>query len=91
MTSTCCGQGWTGSTELTGVPVLGVLPWLDGVWLDGEDTLQVGRWGVEHGGPDVAEPGDGRAVAGGGRPVPPAVQRHRRRRAGLRARACRSP
>ena len=31
-------------TELTGVPVLGVLPWLDGVWLDGEDTLQVGRW-----------------------------------------------
>ena len=30
--------------ELTGVPVLGVLPWLDGVWLDGEDTLQVGRW-----------------------------------------------
>ena len=31
-------------TELTGVPVLGVLPWLEGVWLDGEDTLQVGRW-----------------------------------------------
>jgi adenosylcobyric acid synthase len=30
--------------ELTGVPVLGVLPWLDDVWLDGEDTLQVGRW-----------------------------------------------
>ena len=26
------------------MPVLGVLPWLDGVWLDGEDTLQVGRW-----------------------------------------------
>jgi len=33
--------------ELTGVPVLGVLPWLDGVWLDGEDTLQVGRWGAD--------------------------------------------
>jgi adenosylcobyric acid synthase len=32
--------------ELTGVPVLGVLPWLDDVWLDGEDTLQVGRWGA---------------------------------------------
>jgi adenosylcobyric acid synthase len=32
-------------SELTGVPVLGVLPWLDGVWMDGEDTLQVGRWG----------------------------------------------
>ena len=31
-------------TELTGVPVLGVLPWLEGVWLDGEDTQQVGRW-----------------------------------------------
>src|SRR6476661_9254020 len=30
--------------ELTGVPVLGVLPWLGEVWLDGEDTLQVGRW-----------------------------------------------
>ncbi|HEY5877799.1 MAG TPA: cobyric acid synthase [Nakamurella sp.] len=32
--------------SLTGVPVLGVLPWLDDVWLDGEDTLQVGRWGA---------------------------------------------
>jgi adenosylcobyric acid synthase len=31
-------------TELTGIPVFGVLPWLEGVWLDGEDTLQVGRW-----------------------------------------------
>lgn len=31
-------------TERTGVPFLGVLPWLDGVWLDGEDTLAVGRW-----------------------------------------------
>ena len=28
------------------MPVLGVLPWLDDVWLDGEDTLQVGRWGL---------------------------------------------
>jgi len=35
-------------SELTGIPVLGVLPWLDGVWLDGEDTLQVGRWRDEH-------------------------------------------
>jgi adenosylcobyric acid synthase len=32
--------------SLTDVPVLGVLPWLDEVWLDGEDTLQVGRWGA---------------------------------------------
>ena len=39
-------------SELTGVPVLGVLPWLDGVWLDGEDTLQVGRWRDEHGAPE---------------------------------------
>lgn len=31
-------------TERTGVPFLGVLPWLDGVWLDGEDALEVGRW-----------------------------------------------
>ena len=31
-------------TERTGVPFHGVLPWLDGVWLDGEDALEVGRW-----------------------------------------------
>ncbi|MBM9468147.1 cobyric acid synthase [Nakamurella leprariae] len=31
-------------TELTGVPVVGVVPWLSGVWLDGEDTLEVARW-----------------------------------------------
>ena len=37
--------------ELTGVPVLGVLPWLDDVWLDGEDTLQVGRWNTAAGSP----------------------------------------
>jgi adenosylcobyric acid synthase len=28
----------------TGRPVLGVLPWLDGVWLDSEDALAVGGW-----------------------------------------------
>jgi adenosylcobyric acid synthase len=28
----------------TAVPVAGVLPWLEGIWLDGEDTLQVGTW-----------------------------------------------
>ena len=28
----------------TRMPCFGVLPWLDGVWLDGEDTLEVGRW-----------------------------------------------
>ncbi len=36
-----------GLAELTrrcGLPHLGTLPWLRGVWLDGEDTLTVGRW-----------------------------------------------
>ena len=36
-----------GLTELTrrcGLPSFGVLPWLPGVWLDGEDALEVGRW-----------------------------------------------
>ncbi|WP_166345804.1 cobyric acid synthase [Phytoactinopolyspora limicola] len=31
-------------TELTGRPVYGVLPWLDGVWIDSEDALAVGGW-----------------------------------------------
>ncbi len=31
-------------TERTGVPVAGVLPWLPDLWLDAEDTLEVGRW-----------------------------------------------
>ncbi|HWJ51803.1 MAG TPA: cobyric acid synthase [Propionibacteriaceae bacterium] len=31
-------------TRRTGIPVAGVLPWLEGIWLDGEDTLQVGTW-----------------------------------------------
>ena len=31
-------------TRRTGLPCLGVLPWLDGVWLDGEDALDVARW-----------------------------------------------
>jgi len=31
-------------TRRTGVPFAGVLPWLDGVWLDAEDTLEVGAW-----------------------------------------------
>ena len=30
--------------ERTGMPCLGVLPWLDDVWLDGEDALSIGRW-----------------------------------------------
>ena len=31
----------------TGLENLGVLPWLGGVWLDGEDALQVDRWRAE--------------------------------------------
>ena len=31
-------------TRRTGVPVAGVLPWLPDLWLDGEDTLEVGTW-----------------------------------------------
>ncbi len=31
-------------TRRTGVPFLGVLPWLPGMWLDSEDSLVVGRW-----------------------------------------------
>jgi len=31
-------------TRRTGVPFAGVLPWLPGVWLDSEDTLEVGAW-----------------------------------------------
>lgn len=32
--------------QLTGRPVLGVLPWLDGVWVDAEDALAVAGWGA---------------------------------------------
>jgi len=31
-------------TMRTGVPFVGVIPWLLDVWLDSEDTLQVGHW-----------------------------------------------
>jgi adenosylcobyric acid synthase len=31
-------------TTRTGVPFAGVLPWLDEVWLDAEDTLNVAAW-----------------------------------------------
>ncbi|WP_116112281.1 cobyric acid synthase [Austwickia chelonae] len=38
-------------TRRTGMPGLGVLPWVDGVWLDGEDALDLGAWRA-HGGPE---------------------------------------
>lgn len=31
-------------SERTGMPCLGVLPWLNDVWLDGEDALRLDRW-----------------------------------------------
>ncbi len=31
-------------TQRTGIPFAGVLPWLPDLWLDAEDTLEVGRW-----------------------------------------------
>ena len=34
-------------TRRTGMPSFGVLPWVPGVWLDGEDALEVGRWRYE--------------------------------------------
>ena len=33
-------------TRRTGMPSLGVLPWLQDVWLDSEDALSVGSWGA---------------------------------------------
>ncbi len=41
--------------RLTGRPVLGVLPWAPGLWLDGEDSLSLGR---EHGGSPLPPAGD---------------------------------
>lgn len=32
-------------TRRTGLPSLGVLPWLQDVWLDSEDSLSMGAWG----------------------------------------------
>ena len=42
--------------ELTGRPVLGVVPWQDGLWLDAEDSLALDSWAAS-GGP--AGPGGG--------------------------------
>ncbi|MFV0534267.1 MAG: cobyric acid synthase [Cumulibacter sp.] len=32
-------------TRRTSMPSVGVVPWLDDVWIDAEDALSVGRWG----------------------------------------------
>ena len=31
-------------TRRTGIPFVGILPWLTDVWLDGEDALDIGAW-----------------------------------------------
>lgn len=49
--------GLTEITCRTGLPCFGVLPWLDGVWLDGEDALTIGRWRV----PNAPSPASGEA------------------------------
>ncbi len=36
--------GLTELTHRTSIPFAGVLPWLPDLWLDAEDTLEVGRW-----------------------------------------------
>ena len=41
---TVLDPGLVDLTRRTGLPCYGVLPWLDGVWLDGEDALEVARW-----------------------------------------------
>ena len=38
------GPGLTTLERLTGRPVLGVVPWLDGVWVDSEDALALAGW-----------------------------------------------
>ncbi len=61
--------------ELTGRPVLGVLPWTPGLWLDAEDSLSLGAGpddggqgpmkGESEGGTVKGERGGGRGVGGG--------------------------
>ena len=68
--------------DLTGRPVLGVLPWTAGLWLDAEDSLGLGA------GPDEAACQPARAggrAPGRGGPAAPDQQLHRHRPAGRRA------
>nr|WP_174257555.1 cobyric acid synthase [Phytoactinopolyspora alkaliphila] len=62
-------------TELTGRPVYGVLPWLDGVWIDSEDALAIGGWTessvLQSECPDARSAGR----SGGSRPLTVAVVR----------------
>ena len=67
-------------TRRTGVPFAGVLPWLDGVWLDAEDSLEVGALAA------FVRRADARPAAGRGRPAAARLERHRRRGPGRRTR-----
>ncbi|MGL5406995.1 MAG: cobyric acid synthase [Propionibacteriaceae bacterium] len=42
--SSVLAPGLIDITSRSGLRNFGVLPWLHGVWLDGEDALEVGRW-----------------------------------------------
>jgi adenosylcobyric acid synthase len=53
--ATLLGPGLETLTGLTGRPVLGVLPWLAGMWLDGEDSLALSAPGWPE--PGRSEPG----------------------------------
>ncbi len=80
-TGGCSIRAWPCSTELTGRPTLGVLPWRGDLWLDAEDSLDLDSR------PRAVIAAAGRRhPAGRGGPAAPAVQRHRRRPAGRRAR-----
>ena len=73
----------------TGLPTLGVLPWLDGLNLDAEDSLALGA-----GWPGLAASppaGPARGARRGRHPLPADLQLHRPRPAGRRARGLRAP
>ena len=89
--------GLTEITRRTGIPFLGVLPWLEQVWIDSEDNLAPPSSMIrsasmissaDH--DQIADHDrlDGRGhPAGRGRPVASDLQRDRRRCAGRRARS----
>lgn len=41
-------------TRRTGMPALGVLPWIEGLWIDSEDALSVGAWRADEADDDGA-------------------------------------
>ena len=57
-------------TDRTGMPSFGVLPWVPGVWLDGEDALEVGG-GVTRETPSTRHPYGLRWCGSRASPTPP--------------------